>query len=193
MRKGLLSDKSVIAHCPVYQPVPMRFVSSVLKNQNNQMNSTYKGIKTVKRSIPARPVNINALVVALANISEKPIKKVRAAILSELPAGAYTEVPEQSAEENAQQQQAIQNTRTPRRAGRHRLDIGQVTPIARRTRSGSISRGSEPSGSEPSESEPSQSSGMGRIAGNYLYNEQVQSHVQNFENTVRVANSYFPD
>ena len=129
MRTGTLSDKSVIANCPIYQPVPMKFVTKVLKQKNEQVKTNFNGIKRVKRSIPARPMNINALAVALSNISEKNLTQTRTAILNELPADAFRNVPGQSAEE-------FINGTPARRMGQHRA---QGTPIARRTRSNSIS------------------------------------------------------
>ena len=170
MRKGVLTDTAVIANCPIYQPVPMKYVSNVLKHNHEQIKSNFTGIKHVKRSIPPRPMNINALAVALSNISEKNLTQTRTAILNELPADAFRNVPGQSAEE-------FINGTPARRMGQHRA---QGTPIARRTRSNSIAESDE----------------IGALAGQVHISPGVERHMNNFMNLIQLnqnVNSYFPE
>ena len=68
MRHGALSDKTVISNCPIYQPVPMMYIDKVL-NPKHEPAEAFEGIKRIHRDVPARPINMNALAVALANLS----------------------------------------------------------------------------------------------------------------------------
>ena len=66
----------------------MKYTKSVLGQLAKADQSHFKGIKTVNRSVAPRPVNINALAVAISNISGKPIKTARTAVLNDLPTDA---------------------------------------------------------------------------------------------------------
>ena len=173
MRTGTLSDKSVIANCPIYQPVPMKFVTKVLKQKNEQVKTNFNGIKRVKRSIPARPMNINALAVALSNISEKNLTQTRTAILTELPTNAF-------ADDHTYPPDGLINT-PARRFG------PQTTPIALRTRSYSTTSLSELSSAE-----------RGALASRvHLENSAgAREHSRNFRRELeerQVVQSHFPE
>ena len=182
MRTGTLSDKSVIANCPIYQPVPMKFVTKVLKQNNEQTKSYFNGIKKVNRSIPPRPMNINALAVALANVSDKPIKAIRTAILNELPANAFNGMIFLGTRAGAD---TGADTGTDAGAG-----TDQFQTPARRFGAGAMTRSRSNSMSDE----------IGRLAGRVHRSEGVQRHIANFERITqgnrqdnRVVDSYFPN
>lgn len=111
MRKGTLSDKSVILSCPIYQPVPMKYVSRVLKPKSELSHkSELKGIKHVPNALPPRPIDMNSLAVALATLSDKPVRETRAAVLNNLP----------------EDRSMFSPVQTPRRAG----SISSAAPVA---------------------------------------------------------------
>jgi hypothetical protein len=65
-RAGILSDSAVMEHCKMYQPIPMKVSSSILKQD---LHTPFGNKKLKYRNMPNRPHNFDTMAKSLARLS----------------------------------------------------------------------------------------------------------------------------
>jgi hypothetical protein len=121
MRTGVLSDRSVIDNCPVFKPIPMK---DIAKLKVFEPTHDFAGIKSAVHAVPARPVTLHAMQIAL--------QQARSG--QSTPAQAPTQVAEETASIPAGSQMDSNFRTPPRRHREYTSNRDRGTPAQQRER-----------------------------------------------------------